>query len=77
MPPAAKWNNRFFVVGNPAFEGAIKYQGLAGALKKGMQQLPPIPAIRIPATSGRWASPKELSTGHIEPCTRQRSLPNV
>jgi feruloyl esterase len=35
MPPAAKWNKRFFVVGNPAFEGAIKYQGLMGALDKG------------------------------------------
>jgi len=35
MPPAEKWNARYFAVGNPAFEGAIKYQGLAGALEKG------------------------------------------
>jgi feruloyl esterase len=35
MPPAGKWNARYFAVGNPAFEGAIKYQGLAGALAKG------------------------------------------
>jgi feruloyl esterase len=35
LPPAEKWNNRYFGVGNPAFEGAIKYQGLAGAVEKG------------------------------------------
>ena len=35
LPPAAKWNGRYFAVGNPAFEGAIKYQGLAGAIEKG------------------------------------------
>jgi feruloyl esterase len=35
LPPADKWNNRFFFVGNPAFEGAIKYAGLAGSLEKG------------------------------------------
>ncbi|MBN1568105.1 MAG: tannase/feruloyl esterase family alpha/beta hydrolase [Acidobacteria bacterium] len=35
LPPAEKWNNRYFAVGNPAFEGAIKYQGLAVALEKG------------------------------------------
>lgn len=35
MPPAEKWNDRYLAVGNPAFEGAIKYQGLAGALDKG------------------------------------------
>ena len=35
MPPAEKWNNRYFGVGNPAFEGAIKYQGLKGAVEKG------------------------------------------
>lgn len=34
LPPAAKWNSRYFAVGNPAFEGAIKYQGLAGAIAK-------------------------------------------
>jgi hypothetical protein len=35
LPPAAKWNSRYFAVGNPAFEGAIKYQGLAIAIDKG------------------------------------------
>jgi feruloyl esterase len=35
MPPAEKWNNRYFGVGNPAFEGAIKYQGLKGSVEKG------------------------------------------
>jgi feruloyl esterase len=35
LPPAEKWNNRYFGVGNPAFEGAIKYQGLKGAVEKG------------------------------------------
>ncbi len=35
MPPADKWNNRFLTTGNPAFEGAIKYQGLAASLGKG------------------------------------------
>jgi feruloyl esterase len=35
LPPADKWNNRYIAVGNPAFEGAIKYQGLAGAIDKG------------------------------------------
>jgi len=34
LPPAAKWNSRYLAVGNPAFEGAIKYQGLARALEK-------------------------------------------
>jgi feruloyl esterase len=35
LPPAATWNSRFLAVGNPAFEGAIKYAGLAGALERG------------------------------------------
>ncbi|MEJ2246871.1 MAG: tannase/feruloyl esterase family alpha/beta hydrolase [Acidobacteriota bacterium] len=35
LPPADKWNNRYFGVGNPAFEGAIKYQGLQNALEAG------------------------------------------
>lgn len=35
LPPADKWNNRYLAVGNPAFEGAIKYQGLTRALVKG------------------------------------------
>ena len=35
MPPADKWNERYFGVGNPAFEGAIKYQGLQKALEEG------------------------------------------
>jgi hypothetical protein len=34
LPPANQWNNRNFGVGNPAFEGAIKYQGLKGAVEK-------------------------------------------
>jgi feruloyl esterase len=35
LPPADKWNSRYYAVGNPAFEGAIKYQGLAKAIEKG------------------------------------------
>lgn len=35
MPPEDKWNERYFGVGNPAFEGAIKYQGLQKALEEG------------------------------------------
>ena len=35
LPPADKWNSRYIAVGNPAFEGAIKYQGLAKAIEKG------------------------------------------
>jgi feruloyl esterase len=35
LPPEENWNGRYFGVGNPAFEGAIKYQGLAGALAQG------------------------------------------
>jgi feruloyl esterase len=35
LPPTDKWNSRYYAVGNPAFEGAIKYQGLASALDKG------------------------------------------
>jgi feruloyl esterase len=35
LPPAEKWNSRYFGVGNPAFEGAIKYQGLKLAVEKG------------------------------------------
>jgi feruloyl esterase len=35
LPPADKWNNRYFGVGNPAFEGAIKYQGLKNAVEEG------------------------------------------
>jgi feruloyl esterase len=35
LPPADRWNKRFLTTGNPAFEGAIKYQGLATSLEKG------------------------------------------
>jgi feruloyl esterase len=35
LPPVEKWNNRYFGIGNPAFEGAIKYQALKGAIEKG------------------------------------------
>ena len=35
LPPAEEWNERYFAVGNPAFEGAIKYQGLTRALDGG------------------------------------------
>ena len=35
MPPIEEWNDRYLAVGNPAFEGAIKYQGLTRALDKG------------------------------------------
>ncbi|MDR0311457.1 MAG: tannase/feruloyl esterase family alpha/beta hydrolase, partial [Acidobacteriota bacterium] len=35
LPPAEEWNERYFAVGNPAFEGAIKYQGLTRALANG------------------------------------------
>ncbi|MBN2243922.1 MAG: tannase/feruloyl esterase family alpha/beta hydrolase [Acidobacteria bacterium] len=35
LPPAETWNNRFLMTGNPAFEGAIKYQGLASSLARG------------------------------------------
>ena len=35
LPPVDKWNNRYFGVGNPAFEGAIKYQGLKNAVEEG------------------------------------------
>jgi feruloyl esterase len=35
LPPAVNWNNRFLTTGNPAFEGAIKYQGLAASLAQG------------------------------------------
>ena len=35
LPPAEDWNERYFAVGNPSFEGAIKYQGLTRALADG------------------------------------------
>jgi len=35
LPPAEKWNGNYLAVGNPAFEGAIKYAGLARALEQG------------------------------------------
>ncbi len=35
LPPSENWNSRFLAVGNPAFEGAIKYQGLATSLERG------------------------------------------
>ena len=35
LPPLEEWNERYFAVGNPAFEGAIKYQGLTRALAGG------------------------------------------
>jgi feruloyl esterase len=35
LPPADAWNNRFLMTGNPAFEGAIKYAGLASSLAQG------------------------------------------
>jgi feruloyl esterase len=35
LPPAANWNGKYLAVGNPAFEGAIKYAGLARSLEQG------------------------------------------
>lgn len=35
MPLKENWNNRFLAAGNPAFEGAISYGGLAGAVQRG------------------------------------------
>jgi feruloyl esterase len=35
LPPEGEWNDKFMAVGNPAFEGAIKYAGLAGSLRQG------------------------------------------
>jgi feruloyl esterase len=35
LPPADAWNDRFLMTGNPAFEGAIKYAGLASSLAQG------------------------------------------
>lgn len=35
LPPASNWNGKYLAVGNPAFEGAIKYQGLAASLAQG------------------------------------------
>jgi len=35
LPPREEWNERYFAVGNPSFEGAIKYQGLTRALSDG------------------------------------------
>jgi hypothetical protein len=35
LPPESGWNGNYLAVGNPAFEGAIKYAGLAGALEQG------------------------------------------
>ena len=35
MPPEATWNSRYLAVGNPAFEGAIKYGGLKQSLEQG------------------------------------------
>jgi len=35
LPEPATWNKRFLAVGNPAFEGAISYGGLANNLERG------------------------------------------
>lgn len=35
LPPAGEWNGNYLAMGNPAFEGAIKYAGLARALEWG------------------------------------------
>jgi feruloyl esterase len=35
LPPADAWNDRYLMTGNPAFEGAIKYAGLASSLEQG------------------------------------------
>jgi len=35
LPPADSWNQRFLAAGNPAFEGAIRYGGLARILEQG------------------------------------------
>ena len=35
MPPAAGWNSKYLAVGNPAFEGAIKYGGLKQSMEQG------------------------------------------
>ena len=35
LPPPEAWNSRYLMVGNPAFEGAIKYGSMAGPLANG------------------------------------------
>ena len=35
MPPAESWNGRFLATGNPAFEGAISYGGMARIVEQG------------------------------------------
>lgn len=35
LPPAETWNGRFLATGNPAFEGAISYGGLARIIEQG------------------------------------------
>ncbi|MFC1838987.1 tannase/feruloyl esterase family alpha/beta hydrolase [Thermodesulfobacteriota bacterium] len=58
MPPADKWNNRYFGVGNPAFEGAIKYQGLQKAVEEGY--------ATASTDTGHQHPGHEWATGHPE-----------
>jgi feruloyl esterase len=58
LPPVEKWNNRYLGVGNPAFEGAIKYQGLKDVIEKGY--------ATASTDTGHQDPGHEWATGHPE-----------
>lgn len=60
LPPAEKWNNRYFGIGNPAFEGAIKYQGLQQAIEKGYATASTDTGHRHPGHEWAMGQPERL-----------------
>ncbi len=58
LPPANAWNDRFLMTGNPAFEGAIKYAGLASSLERGY--------ATASTDTGHQAPGHEWAMGHPE-----------
>ena len=70
LPPADKWNNRYFAVGNPAFEGAIKYQGLAGAIEKGYATASTDTGHQDPGH--KWAMGQPEAAGRLDASGRAR-----
>jgi feruloyl esterase len=58
LPPADAWNDRYLMTGNPAFEGAIKYAGLASSLEQGY--------VTASTDTGHQAPGHEWAMGHPE-----------
>ncbi len=60
LPPADAWNDRFLMTGNPAFEGAIKYAGLASSLERGYATASTDTGHRAPGHKWAMGHPERL-----------------